>query len=251
MGLDFFKILKNTPLVHFLPVLCNEQFPFSGLFIVEGQFDFVIGLFINTGFIVEIFPGFFINQKIQLHGIDVLQGQLSNIIKKNIKLFGIHQGFIKGILNHIKQGLVFLHNGFNGVPGIFHASKVQAEISCKAFQKIRSLQPFFCQGVLVLQVSQLIIGHNINGAALVPLFLEHKPIEHGGSIHSQLHRITFSKVQSGAFYHCEFKLSGGSFALPSQLCPFFNNRVLNCIIMLNEKFNSQRDHLFQEGKVRT
>lgn len=63
-GLNFFKILKNTPLVHFRPVLCNEQFPLTGFFIVIGQLDLVIGLFINTGFIAEVFSGFFINQKV-------------------------------------------------------------------------------------------------------------------------------------------------------------------------------------------
>ena len=193
-GLDFFKILKNAPLVDFFTVLGHIQFPLAGFFIVIGQLDFIIGLIINAGFITEIFTGFFINQKIKFHGIDVFQGQLSNIIIKNKQLFGIHQGFIQSILNHIKQGLVFLHDGFNGVPGIFHITKVQLEISCQPFQKIGSLQPFFCQSVLVLQVSQLIKSHNINGGAFVPLLLEHKPIKHGGSVNRQLHRITFLEV---------------------------------------------------------
>lgn len=187
--------------MHIPPFICT----LAGMFLFRGLGRVVLEsktvsisnklfLNINAGFITEIFTGFFINQKIKFHGIDVFQGQLSNIIIKNKQLLGIHQGFIQSILNHIKQGLVFLHDGFNGVPGIFHITKVQLEISCQPFQKIRSLQPFFCQSVLVLQVSQLIKSHNINGGAFVPLLLKHKPIKHGGSVNRQLHRITFLEV---------------------------------------------------------
>nr|DAQ34159.1 MAG TPA: hypothetical protein [Caudoviricetes sp.] len=239
--LHFLKILKNTPLVHFLPVLCNEQFPFAGFFIVIGQFDFVIGLLINTGFIAEVFAGFFINQKVQLHRIDVLQGQLPGIIVQNIKLFGIHQGFIKGVLNHIKQGLVFFHDGFKGIAGIFHRAKIQPEIGCKPLQKVGSLQPFFCDGVLVLQVTKLIIGGHADCAAFVTLFLEHKAIEHGGSVHSQLHRITFSKVQPRPLHHGKFQLSGGSLAFQGQPCAFLDNGELNGAVMLDEQFNCQTE----------
>ena len=108
----------------------NIQFPFSGLLIVIGQLDFVIGLIVNAGRIIKGFTGFRINQKVQFHGIDILQGQRPGFIVQAVQLAGIQKGFIKGILDHVKQGAIFFHNGFNGVPGIFHASKVQAEIRC-------------------------------------------------------------------------------------------------------------------------
>ena len=137
--------------------------------------------------------------------------------------------------------MVFFHDGFKGITGIFHRAKVQPEICCNALQKVRSLQPFFRDGVLILQITQLIIGHNINGAALVTLFLEHKPIEHGGSVHSQLHRITFSKVQPRPLDNGELQLAGGSLAFQGQPCAFLDNGELNGAVMLDEQFNCQTE----------
>ena len=83
-GLNFFKILKNTPLVDLLPVLGHIQFPLAGLFIVEGQLDLVIGGIVNAGRIAEVFRRFHVNQKVGFHGIYVFQCQASNIIIQDI-----------------------------------------------------------------------------------------------------------------------------------------------------------------------
>ena len=81
-------------------------------------------------------------------------------------------------------------------------------------------------------------------------FCENKPIKHGGSVHGQFYRITFLKIQGGIFYNCEGQLSGGSFPFKGQFGPFLNSGILNRRTMLDQDFNGQTDHPFQEGKVK-
>ena len=99
----------------------------------------------------KFFSRFSVNKQIRFQGIDIFQGQASTIIIKNEQLFGLAQGFIKGILHHIKQGLVFLHNGFKGVSGILYRPKVQPEICCNPFQQIGRFQPFFRDRVFIFR----------------------------------------------------------------------------------------------------
>ena len=158
---QLFVILERAPFALAGGIVHHMNLSDAGFIVIPCQLDAVVHITVDGRGVAVTLRRVLVDVERQEQALVGFEAQLAEIVIQDVHLTGVDDGQVTGIAEHIEKRTL-LNALRNLVLGVGHGTDLEAVVRSQHFQHIGIGLVRVADGVLVLEVPQLVVGRDLN-----------------------------------------------------------------------------------------